>query len=128
MANIQWKFYCPAGGGGYANYIIPSGDMGNYPYAPEELFNRNTKRAQTGKLWSYEAYNIKKHVLHFADVGGNTIATLGSIARSGTEFLFIDDVYNSGGTGTYFYTGDTWNPQETQDGLWTVDFQMEQID
>lgn len=129
MANVNWRFHCPPSSGDLLNaYTVPTAEMGEYPYRENIMLNRDTMRSQSGKLWSYKNYQIQHRSLRFVEVSNDFVGTLKLLATSGTEFLFIDDVYNSGGTGTYFFTEDTFVAEEVQHNLWNVEINMQEIE
>jgi hypothetical protein len=128
MADIRFKFYAPSADGGYVDYTVPLSDMCDYPWEPIENLGKDVVRAKKGKVWMYQYSNKNSWDLHFLDVSDGCVATMGSLARCGTDFLFIDDVDNSGGTGTCVFVGEKWAPKETEEGLWTFDFSFEEIE
>lgn len=128
MADLQFKFFCPSADGGLVDYEVPVDEMCDYPWEPIELLIKDVVKARKGKVWLYQLGHKHRWNLHFEDVSYGCATTMGSLARSGTDFLFIDDVNDSGGTGTCVSIADRWHPQESEDGNWTFDFEFEEIE
>jgi len=127
VADLQFKFYCPSSGGELVDYTVPVSDMADYPWEPIELLGKDVVKARKGKVWLYQLFHKNAWSLHFRDVSANCVATMGSLARSGTDFLFIDDVNDSGGTGTCVSIENRWAPIEKEDGNWDFDLDFEEV-
>lgn len=105
MADLQMRFDNTPFGGNQNITLDPSDMPDWFPWG--EQYKENVLRADNGKTWKYTWYRKERAELTFSGVGTHLVATFGSIASEGVEFLMYKDVNTaSSGTGTFVFTGE----------------------
>lgn len=117
------------------DFIPEIADYPEYPRAPSLDFFHDTYKSSLGSnYWRYPRGTSYKLSMTWADVSDNCQATFGLIV--GSSFLYSPHtvIFESDGIdgislasclasvaplGTFFVEGDSWNPVETQYGLWS---------
>lgn len=127
MADVQYVFRSDPFGGAI-NATLGLGEMPDF-FTRNEIVSENFIRATRGKVWRYEWYRKHNFSLPFRAVGSAILATMGTLAREGYEFLWYD-YWKDASCGTYLMvfnggeSGFTYT-QLTPD-LYDFDFPMEE--
>jgi len=126
MSDLQFKFDNAADYGGTTTWTVPLADMPDYPYEYGRMIEERFYRADEGALWTYRKYTKQFWILHLVEISDASKGTWDALLNFDNNFLFIDDVNDSGATHIVRHVGN-FEPRGVAYGYWTFDVRLEEV-